>query len=394
MFLIIVGVSRPAATQPERAQQAGDALTLLAERVVEAQARGGPYAPELIDPLKTLSVLYQERGDYAREAAVLEQAMQVIRANYGLRSLEQAPLIRQRIRGAEEVGNFAEAWDLEKEFLSLAERHSDDLRTVSILHEIGDKRMEVLARYLAGERPPQLILGCYYEPPQGLPFDKRNCQAGSRGYAARRMVLEAQGHYANAIAVLRSHDEHANDELHVLEDKLYRNSYLYGLYGGYQVGRRSLVRVISDDASNAEPVMQCIEGLLELADWDLVFAQKPLALDLYAETYAFLQRQNFSQAVIDEIFSPELPIVLPTFLPNRLALERAEGATGYVDVAFEITRFGTTRRIRVEDTSGNVSNAAQGQVTRWIVENHFRPQVIDGQFADASRVVVRHYVHP
>lgn len=390
MLLIVAGVARPAATQPKRIPHAEDALTLIAERIVEAQARGGPYAPELIDPLKTLSVLYQERGDYAREAAVLEQAMQVIRANFGLRSLEQAPLIRQRIRGAEANGNFAEAWDLEKAFVSLAEKHPDDLRTVPILHEIGDKRMALLERYLAGERPPQLILGCYYEPPLGVPNDHRNCLGGSRGYAARRMVLEAQGHYANAIAVLRGLDQHANDELHVLEGKLYRNSYLYG---GYQVGRRSLVRLIGDDAANGEPVMRRVARLLELADWDLVFAQKSLALDLYAETYEFLQQENFSQATIDDIFAPELPIVLPKFLANRAAPEHADGATGYVDVAFEITRFGTTRRIRVESTSGNVSNAAQGRVTRWIVENHFRPQRVNGQFADAARVVVRHYVH-
>ena len=124
-----------------------------------------------------------------------------------------------------------------------------------------------------------------------------------------------------------------------------------------------------------------------------MFAQKSLALDLYAETYEFLQQENFSQATIDDMFAPELPIVLPKFLANRAAPEHADGATGYVDVAFEITRFGTTRRIRVESTSGNVSNAAQGRVTRWIVENHFRPQVVNGQFADATRVVVRHHVH-
>jgi hypothetical protein len=366
---------------------AEDALTRLADSILEAQAQGGPYAKELIEPLTHLSLVYEQRGDHASEAAALEQALQVVRANYGLRSLEQAPLIRQRIRGEEAVGNFAEAWELEQELLALARRHPGDVRTVPILHEIGDKRIELLRSYLAGERPPQLILGCYYEGP-ARPFDSpRNCEAGSRSGAARRMLLEAQRHYASAIAPLRGQLETASQELHELEEKLYRNSYLLG---DYRTGRQSLVRRVFDDAANAGSPMSRIERLVELADWDLRAHRWTLAFDLYAEIYGYLEAQG-AQARIEEIFSPVTPIVLPTFLPNLFAPDRAEGAAGYVDVAFDITEFGT-RRIRVVG-SHNASKAAEQRVQRWIVENHFRPRMTAGKFAEVSRVVARHYVH-
>src|SRR5262249_47896773 len=145
-------------------------------------------------PLQDLSFLYQERGDFALELAALEQARQVVRANYGLSSLEQAPLMRQQIRAEEARGNFAEAWELEQALLALAQKHPDDVRTAPIYHEIGDKRMELMTSFLAGERPPQLFIGCYYDG---------NCNAGSREEAARRMLMDAQRNYSNAIAVLR-----------------------------------------------------------------------------------------------------------------------------------------------------------------------------------------------
>jgi hypothetical protein len=219
--------------------------------------------------------------------------------------------------------------------------------------------------------------------------DKRNCHAGQRSVAARHIVWDAQRNYADAIRVLRG-QRYASDELYELEDKLLRSSYLLG---DSKTARQSLVRLILDDAANSEP-MSRVDRLIQLADLDFRNRHtQTQALDLYLETYAYLEKQGVARARIDEIFSPATPIALPTFLPNLFAPERAQGATGYVDVEFDITRFGTTRRIRILDTSGNVSNAAQGRVTRWIVENHFRPRVIDGQFANASRVVARHYVH-
>jgi tetratricopeptide (TPR) repeat protein len=393
LLIVALGVPREDAAQtPPGNGDVEDALTLISERIVDAQARGGPYAKELIDPLTRLSVFYQEQDDYAGEAAALEQALQVVRANYGLRSLEQAPLIRQRIENEESIGNYAAAWDLEQALLTLARRHPDDLRAAPIFHEIGDKRMELLESYLASESPPQLILGCFYERPQRgpVPGHSPNCHAGSRNLAALQIALDAQRNYANAIGVLRRQDVHSNDDLRTLENKLVANSYRYG---GYHSGRQSLVRLIYDDNANAEPLLTRIERLVDLADWDLAFAQKTLALDLYTEIYEYLKKQGFPQATIDEIFSPEAPIVVPTFLQDRFSPEHAAGATAYVDVTFEITRFGTTRRISVADPERNVLNAAEDRASRWVLKSHFRPRVVDGQLADAWRVAARYYVH-
>jgi hypothetical protein len=171
------------------------------------------------------------------------------------------------------------------------------------------------------------------------------------------------------LQVLRRQQEHSGGELYELEDKLFRNSYLLR---DYQTGRRSLVRLIYDDAANDEPTLSRIERLVQLADWDLLYDQRTLAFDLYEKTHAYLTHGGVAQASIDELFAPAIPILLPTFQPNLLAPDRAEGATGYVDVVFDVSRYGRTSRIRVLDS--NASNAAQNRLTRWLVANRFRPE--------------------
>jgi hypothetical protein len=202
------------------------------------------------------------------------------------------------------------------------------------------------------------------------------------------MLMDAQRNYANAIGVLRRGQEHGG-ELLELENKLLRNSYLSG---AYQQGRQSLVRMIYDDAATSQPLMKRIDRLVQLADWDLRYSQRALALDLYAKIYEFLENEG-ARTTIEQTFAPATPVVLPTFVPNLLASERATGATGYVDVEFDITQFGTTRRIRVLDTTHNASKAAEQRICRWVVASRFRPRMADGQLAEAARVVARHYVH-
>ena len=155
----------------------------------------------MIDPLTALGLLYDERGEHALATAAFERAQGIVRVNYGLRSLDQAPLIQQLIRGAEVRGYTATAWYLEQELLNLVRQNPDDLRTVPILHELADKRMEVLRRYDVGEELPlQITLGCYYKVNKSS--DAESCYSGSKSDAIRSMLWETQAYYGIAINTL------------------------------------------------------------------------------------------------------------------------------------------------------------------------------------------------
>lgn len=390
-------------------------------------------------------------------AAAIERAMQVVRANYGIHALEQAPLLRQRVVMAEERNDVAAAWKLEAELLTLVRRHPDDLRAVPILREVGDRRMALLDEYLGGDYPPQIVLGCYYNPYRLAASG--SCHAGSRGVAARGILADAQRSYAEAIGVLLRNELYGSKELRELEMTLVRSfdrlrttkdfgerplanasnglqnteptrsqiaaiTTLAGsalplvgvdaYYGqgamderalrdtrddfvsgdAYALGRLSLQRLVSYDGASDRGPLEQAASLTRLADWDILYSRSlnmaASALEIYRQAYRLLLDAGAAQADIDALLSPPIPVLLPAFLPNPLESTSANDA-GHVDVAFEITREGRPRNVKALAATPDVKNGEKDRVERLIKSSRFRPQLIDGQFADKP-VVVRYRV--
>lgn len=76
----------------------------------------------------------------------------------------------------------------------------------------------------------------------------------------------------------------------------------------------------------------------------------------------------------------------------RLGLDGAEESMGHVDLAFEITQYGESRRIEVLDASANVTDANENEIVRRTKQTRFRPRVTGGRFAHSSLVRVRYYL--
>ena len=92
------------------------------------------------------------------------------------------------------------------------------------------------------------------------------------------------------------------------------------------------------------------------------------------------------------MFSPSMPVVLPAFMPNPLASTETPGSSGYIDIAFEITKYGRPRAVEILDAA-NATTAAKRDLLALIRNNRFRPRLTDGQFADAAPVRVRYYLY-
>jgi hypothetical protein len=369
------------------------------------QKLNGVYSAALVEPLTALSFLYQESGDHTLAIAAIERALQVQRVNYGLRTLDQAPLIRQWIDNAERMGDVAMAWDLEQALIALVQKNPDDLRAVPILREIGDRRMDLLVRFARGKfpPPPQIILGCYYDPVEDLlAYDARGCHAGSRRVAVQAILEEAQSYYRDAIDVLQRNDLYSSAELRELEMKLVRTSYLHGRdYAGKEspsraaVGRESLSRVLAYDVASNAPAEARVATLVQMADWDLMFAdgrnQNDAVLANYETAYRALEKAGSTQASIEETFSPQTPVAIPAFLPSPFKpCAPASESKSYIDVAFEIDRFGKSDKIKIVGSTDDVTNSAKRDLVRAIARSRFRPQFSAGHVAEDARVVVRH----
>jgi hypothetical protein len=148
--------------------------------------------------------------------------------------------------------------------------------------------------------PPEIYLGCYYRPAEesfaeriatarGVP---RECYAGSRGKAKRRLVGEAEAYYTQSVNVLISNEHFASDELPELFEELVQSSYLYGS----ALGRRSLTYLRAYQVETSAPAIAQIETLVQMADWDLYHAwgrnANDEALARYAEVRQSPRRQD------------------------------------------------------------------------------------------------------
>jgi len=467
IVLLAAVAATPAGFSQSRFGADADRQQQILESIEQEQARNGPHSEGLIGPFSDLAILYQDRGDHDLAAAVIHQVIQVVRANEGLHSLEQIPLIQQLIGNEEAIGRAETAWELEQDLLTLVRRHPSDMRAVAVFREAAATRMAVLRQYLAGESPPQIALGCYHGWPRKTvsrgemlgqwdpSTTTTGCNSGRRDDAIRAIVSDAQRHYADAIAVLLRNDQYASDELRELELQLVRSFEVIpaktrgngrvGLDGArldvepwrswmdsmallaewelpqpvaepgleqseprdgepissrfyegrcldFCLGRQSLQRLLAYEIATSAPLREQVEAFIRLADWRLAdWLGNEQALEQYERALEVLEEAG-AQTLIDEFFAPKTPVVLPTFVSNPLASD-AQAASGYIDVAFEVSRYGESRRIEILDTTTNATDAAKARLVQLIQKSRFRPRVTDGEFGRASPVVLRYYLN-
>jgi tetratricopeptide (TPR) repeat protein len=352
----------------------------------EAQSAEGSYSLDLVTPLTALGLTYHERGDYERAAETVERALQVVRANYGLYSLDQASLLRLLIAAEQEAGDFESVGKLQERLLMLARRNPEDLRTVPILREAGDRQLEVAQNVREHGLPLELSVNFSYGGPGGAP----SAVPTSRELMARMLTMQAVGNYVGAIRVLVDHELFDSDELRDLELDLVRISYDAG---AYTYGRNSLRRVISYDTASSKPWLARVKGVVHIADWDLLYSHNGMALNLYKDVHAELEEKGIAAETIAELFDPEIPVSLPTFVPNPLMSPKTADSTGFIDVSFEITKYGRSQAVRVLDTTTNASRGARRDLEVLVRGTRFRPQLTDGAFVRTDPVVVRYYVN-
>lgn len=421
-------------SQPDSVRLRAEERERIVEQIGAAQTGEGLRSPSLISLLTELGLLYQEDGDHLLAVAALAEARHVVRVNYGLHTLDQAPLMQQALENAQTLGNVAMVQAIEEELLDLAERHPEDLRTVSIHRDAGMRRMSILRRFLAGEAPPEIY------PEAGLwDIEKRA--------VIMDLVTQAQIHYTRAAEVIVRNGIYSSGELRDLEMQIVRASDLFrgwrrpstysiyrdydtvivnpvlevrtsilsdlsgatgphdpawglpfdGTTSRYELGRDSYRRLIAyaeavSERAPADPHawQSRLEAYLNLADWDLLYSRNAVAQDEYAQVLNLLESTGVAEPLIAQIFAPPVPVVLPTFAPNPLWTQES---ARYIDVTFEVTRFGESRRVNVAGAAPGVSGTAKSELLALIKASRFRPRAADGELGRASPVALRYYLN-
>jgi tetratricopeptide (TPR) repeat protein len=165
----------------------------------------------------------------------------------------------------------------------------------------------------------------------------------------------------------------------------------------------SLVRLLSYEIRSGAPAAARATALAELADWHLLStppgrrrfdAGGRRALELYGRLYRELQASDEVRASTTQIFSPQVPVTLPTFVPNPFVTATTAESPRYVDVAFAVSQYGRGERVEILATSKDATRAEEKDVTYLIEGSTFRPRVVDGELAASAPVVLRYYLTP
>ena len=67
------------------------------------------------------------------------------------------------------------------------------------------------------------------------------------------------------------------------------------------------------------------------------------------------------------------------------------GSIGYVDLGFEVDRYGRSSRARILAATDNSTRAVEKRLVQLVERSRFRPRIVDGQVADSGPIVVRYF---
>jgi hypothetical protein len=356
-------------------------------------------------------------------------------------TVDEALLLRQLVRSEKALGNGERVWNLQHDMIIIARQHLDDMRMLPIFLDLIDDRTERLEEYSTTDfrdLPPGLYVPCHTgamptpvnSGNRGAPVpvsDARNCEFGTWRTVVERLRGAVLRNYADAIAVLIRNRDYASQELRDLEKQALRLvsfDRALGPFGGCSVGTlrgffeselvdtcidpvggsgvggwASLMRLVFYEVRSGAPAAARASAYAELGDWylraeHLASSRKSsevdeIALRLYEQAFVELRQGDDATESITDIFSPELPVTLPTYAPNPLA---STESSRFIDVAFAITKYGEAGQIEILDSSENATGTEERALVRLVKYASFLPRAVNGELADSASVVVRYYL--
>lgn len=408
-------------------------------RIGDKEATEGPYSDQLTQDLLATGQIYQQLEDHAEALNYFTRAQNISRTNHGIEDIDQAPVMEAMTVSHLALEQYTEADAVQDGLLYVYQKAygENSPAVVPAMHRLGDWNLQAfLSRsnillninrinmqsffsntgYNAARRIADV--GAYTEPsnPTNTPLFK---------------LYLAQLNFQNAINLLLQAKEYANPELLDLERKLVSTLFLHthqenivyepDFYlsrtnkatgtrldtstqnllnsedydAGVESLRRSLTYIVNNEQRTPE---QVAKAMLEAGDWELLFVRGRRAEEKYAEAYSFFTDNPELTATINDLVYPELPVVLPVFLPapnsrEKLGIAADEEVNyfGYVDVSFSITKSGKTRRVDFLGQGGEVTRNMEIRLGDYLKNLTFRPRFKDDEL-DITPLQLRYYI--
>jgi hypothetical protein len=415
-------------TREEREAMEADIAAYIA-RIGDSEAEVGPYSDQLREDLFNTGLLYQQLEDHTNALLLMERTLAVSRINYGLESLDQVPVMEAMAQSYKALDKLKDADAMmDAAFLLQQKVHGEGSpELVQAQLKLGDWNTAAFM-----ERS-SILVNIPRMNVQNFLNDPRNYIQPVNDLRDTPLfkLYQARGNYLSALKSLVDARNFTHPDLLALERELLTNYFLHMhqeniLYEpdfyltrrktktasrlnqnaielmtseNYDLGReahkRSIAYIFNDP--NASPA-QLATAMLEEADWDLLFERKTVAADKYEVLYHyFIENPDLREEVLDILY-PAVPVVLPTYLPppnSREKLGIAPDAEvsffGYIDVSFELNKFGKTRRVKVLGKGGEITRNMEIRLSQYLRKVLFRPRY-SGEEVDTTAVRLRYYI--
>lgn len=359
-------------------------------QVREREIRGGPFADGLAEPLTSLALYYQKRGDYQDAIDAYLRAMHVVRVNDGLISSRQIPILRQ----------LQKIYRTQEDYPSLDQTYEYHFR----LHGIGSpphtpQRVDAALEYLQWQRVAysaeqhavarSRLLQAYFVNDRIL--DSMAESADNEPYGYRQLVMSqiynlylllgdepVQGQVGDFV-VGSNNPELLSTEQVVWERT--RHIQRTGVNRGSDLLRDLIAR------SAQMPAVDRAALHLELGDWYQWNDKLRRASQEYAQVVSLLRDAGETELLNRWLGQPrELPDEADLWLHPRY---RDVRPLVEVVARYDVSARGAVSNIKVsvpgEDGSGQAS-----RIRRMLYDTHFRPRFSQGQ-AEAVAQVSRRY---
>jgi tetratricopeptide (TPR) repeat protein len=401
----------PATANPSAAGSLLTEITELNQRIVTLEETEGAFAPQLVQEYLDLGRRYQSLNRHEAAIEAFEDAEHLSRITAGLQNPALIAVIEASLPSHLALGELRELGYKQQSLYELTRTlyGSSSNELVPLLDRLGDWQVSSFRRSLQRQPVVSISFGGGRSP------DPRQASFGS--------LLRAQRHYSEAITNLLQRQDLNAPELFALEQKFVQTLYLAANRNGLldnpdfylnssrtTLGSRVRHREMQGHSPNfvngrsayqrmriyarlrQQPLAEQASLLLAEADWHLLFRHNARALQLYAEAFALLQSDAVSPAERQALLTPALPLQLPAFmaLPHSrahfgLPADARLQWEGWVDVSFELSRYGKPVQLQMLDSSAGTEKAVQSRLRRLLMASPFRPRIeAAGQDADSE----------
>ena len=391
LLLLLPGIYLPVSHTQE--QPAPPSIARYESRIADLEAAQGPHAEELIEARRSLGLLLQQAGEHGRAVAALQQALQSVRVNEGLYSMNQIPILEAIIDSHAALGARDELRrNYEYLFWVYSRAHAGDRNAglVPVIKKVGQWYFDLYNFSPPNTTVEPLIAAddLYEKALRILPEDGPPRERADILYK----VAVINHHVAEDVQdPMLSHREireamipHGRTTPFINETAVRQ----YYADQSFYKGKRSLNRIVETyEKTLPDTITEYVRALVFMGDWLTVQRRVIEGSRMYRTAWTALAEHDAPPALAEELFGEPQPIEQ---LPIPGEQEPEAGADSYyADALLDVPESGWPRNIRIQSIHPPEETTLLKRAERGIAATRYRPRYRDGQPVATTDVPLR-----